>query len=82
MVVAVRAVLVAVLVFAHILPEDFLALFAGKDHFHGLFEGVCLLFGVAFGAVEPLFAARGANRDLGVENVFAGVVLVGIAEFG
>lgn len=72
MIVTMRAVLVTVLVLAHIFTEHFLAFFAREDHFHGLFEGVGFLFGVAFGAVEPLLAAGGADRDLRVENVFAG----------
>jgi len=56
-----RAVLIAVVEFRHILPEALFALFAGEDHFGGLFEAVRLGFGVAFGAVEPLFAAGGAD---------------------
>lgn len=70
-VVAVRAVLVAVFEFGHVFAETLFTFLACKGHFHGLFESVVLGFGVAFGAVEPLFAARGADGDLGVEDVFA-----------
>lgn len=72
MVVAVGTVLVAILEFGHVFAEALFALFAGESHLHRLFEGVVLRFGVAFGAVEPLFAARRADRNLGVEYVFTG----------
>jgi len=56
-----RAVLITIVEFRHVFPETLFAFFAGEDHFGGLFEGVGLGFGVAFGAVEPLFAAGGAD---------------------
>ena len=76
MIIAVRTVLVAVLKLLHILSKALFAFFAGKGHLEGLFEVVLLGFGVAFGAVEPLATARGADGDLGVEDVFAGDMLV------
>ena len=55
-VVAVRAVLVALVKFLRVFAEALFALFAGKDHF-GLFkERVGFGFGMTFGAVEPFFA--------------------------
>lgn len=74
-IVAVRAVLVAILVLTHVFAEHLFALFAREHHFHCLLKAVCLLLGVAFGTVEPLFAAWGANGDLRVEDVFAVKVL-------
>ncbi len=71
MVVAVRAVLVAILKLLHVLPEALLALFAREGHVHGLFELVRLRVGVALRAIEPLPAAGRADGDLGVEDVFA-----------
>jgi hypothetical protein len=71
----VRAVLVALLERLHILTEDLPALLACEDHFCGAFELVVLLFSVALCAVEPLPAARRADCDLGVEDVFAGPVI-------
>lgn len=53
MVVAMRAVFVALLVLLDVLAEGLFALFAGKDHFQGGLEGVRFRFRVAFGAVEP-----------------------------
>lgn len=71
MVVAARAVLVAVLKLAGVFPEAFLALLAGEYHFEALQQRVVSRLGVALCAVEPFFAARRADRDLGVEDVFA-----------
>ena len=73
-VVAVGTVLVALLVIAHVLAERLLALLAEEGHLGRFAEAVVLGLGVALGAVEPLFAAGGADGDLGVENVFAGRV--------
>lgn len=70
-VVAVRAVLVAVLELVHILTKALFALFARKDHFHGLLQVVVLCLGMALGAVEPLLAAGRADGHLCVEDVFA-----------
>ena len=91
-VVAVRAVLVALFKLLNVLAESLFAFFACKDHFKGGLEVVCFRLGVAFCAIEPFaacccvvlamslrwdggglagLAARRANRDLGVEDVFA-----------
>ena len=70
-IITVRAVLVALLVVGHVLAERLLALFADERHLHRFSELVVLRFGVAFGAVEPLFAARSPDRDLRVEDVLA-----------
>ena len=71
-VVAVRAVLVALLERLHVFAEDFPAFLACEDHLGGAFELVVLLFSMALCAVEPLPAAWRADCDLGVEDVFAG----------
>lgn len=70
MVVAVRAVLVAILVFAHVFAKYLLALLTREYHLHRLLQSVCLFLGVAFGTVKPLFAAWRANGNLRIENVF------------
>ena len=70
-VVAVRTVLVALVVLRHVLPERLLALLAEEDHLRRLREPVGLRLRVALGAVKPLLAARGADCDLGVQDVFA-----------
>lgn len=69
-VVAVRAVFVALLELLGVLAEALLALFAGKSHFGALHEVVLLRLGMALGAVEPLAAAGAADGDLSVEDVF------------
>ena len=75
---------VPVLELARVLAEGFLALLADKDHLEALQEGVIFLLLVARSAVEPLLAAGRADRDLGVEDVFAHggyvcVVCIGVA---
>jgi hypothetical protein len=54
-----------------VFAKDLLALLAGKDHLVHLLQLVIGLLRVAFRAIEPLLAARGANGDLGVQNVLA-----------
>lgn len=56
----------------NVLPETLLALLTRKCHLDTLFESMRFLLSVTFSAVEPFLAARGANGDLCVENVFAG----------
>jgi len=58
-----------------VLAEDLFALFASEDNL--LTSEQLVVFGlhVALGAVEPLFAASGANRYLSVQNMFAHPVL-------
>jgi hypothetical protein len=70
MVVAMRTILITLLVGGHILPERLLALFAHEYHLQCLSEGMCLRFTMAFGAVVPLFAAWGTDRDLNIQDVF------------
>ena len=72
-IVAVGAELVSLLELTHLFAEGLLALLAKEDQIEGGHELVVIaehLF-VAVGAVEPLLAAGGANRHLGVHNVFA-----------
>lgn len=71
MVIAVWAVFVALLKLSGVFAETLSAFFAGECHFGGFGQGMRFLFMVAFGAVEPFPAARRANGDLGVEDVFA-----------
>lgn len=66
-----RAVFICVLEFTGVFAEGLFALFADEGHVKGLEEGVRGLFCVAFGAVEPFFAAGRADGDLGVEDMFA-----------
>ena len=68
-----RTVLVALLVGRHVLPERLAALLAQKRHLHRPLELVVLRLRVAFRAVEPLLAARRADGNLRVEDVFAAV---------
>lgn len=70
-IVAVWAELVALVVLRHVLPERLLALLAEKSHLHRLRKSMCLCLGMAFRAVIPLLAARSADRNLCVEDVFA-----------
>jgi hypothetical protein len=55
-VVAVRAILVALVKLLNIFAESLFALFASKDHFECWLEVVCLGLGMAFCTIEP-FAA-------------------------
>ncbi len=70
-----RAVFVGVFEFAGILAEYLLALFAGEDDLGGLEDLVVLRLRVALGAVEPEFAALGADLHLSIQNVFAHLFL-------
>ncbi len=71
MIIAMWAILVALLVGRHILAERLLALFANKGHFCRPRKRVRLSLRMAFGAVKPLLAARGADGDLSIQDVFA-----------
>ena len=70
MVIAVWTVLVALVELLHVLTERLLALLAQERHLHGLPEPMVLCLSVTLGAVKPLLAARRADGDLGVEDVF------------
>jgi hypothetical protein len=65
-VIAMRAVLVALLINGHVLAERLLALLTDKSHFGRPRKLMRLCLCVTFGAVEPLLAARCADGDLGV----------------
>ena len=58
---------------AHFFSEDFFAFFTNHDHLMGPLKLVVLGFSVAFRAIEPLFAARGSDSDLGIHDVLAHV---------
>ena len=66
-----RAELVTILIICHVFPKRLLALLAQERHLVRLREPVVLCLRVALGAVEPLPAARCADGDLGIEDVFA-----------
>ena len=82
MVIAVRAVLVALVKVAGILAKALFALFACKCDFDLLLQGMCFGLGMAFGAIIPLAAAGRADGDLSVEDVFAGRVWVNLGWAG
>lgn len=71
MVIAMRAVLVALLIVAHIFPKRLFAFLAHERHLRRLAQPMVLCLCVALCAVEPLLAAWRADGDLGVEDVFA-----------
>lgn len=73
-IVAVRAVLVALLVVGHVLAKRLFALFACKRHLRRLSQLVVLRFCMALCTVEPLLAARRAYRNLCVQDVFTASV--------
>jgi len=70
MIITMRAVLVALLIRRHVLPERLLALLAQESHLRCFRERVSLFLGVTFGAVVPLLAAWGTDGDLCVQDVF------------
>ena len=72
-VIAMGAIFVGLLELFNLFAESALALLAQEDHFHGRHELVVIapLLHVALRAVEPKFAAGGANGDLRIEDVFA-----------
>jgi hypothetical protein len=63
-IITMRTVLVALLVNGHVFSEGLLALFADEGHFRRPRKRMCLCLRVAFGAIEPLLAARGTDGDL------------------
>ena len=71
MIVAMRAVLIALLIIQHVLSECLLALFADECHLRRPPQFVCLCLCMALGTVIPLLAAWRTDRYLGVENVLA-----------
>ena len=69
-VVAMRAVLVALVILGHVLAKRLLALFAHEHHLGCPRESVRLRLGVTLCAIEPLLATWRTNRHLRVEDVF------------
>ena len=65
-VIAMRAVLVALLICGHVLAEGLLALLTDEGHVRGPRKRMRLCLRVTFGTVEPLLAARGTDGDLRV----------------
>jgi hypothetical protein len=66
MVVTVRTVLVAFVIFGNIFTKRLFAFLTHEGHFSRACELVRLGLGVAFGAVIPAFAAGRANGHLSV----------------
>lgn len=66
-----RAVLVTFLISRHVLPKCLLAFLTQKVHLRRLCKLVRLLFGVAFRAIEPLFATWSADGYLRVQDMLA-----------
>src|SRR5690242_11537122 len=56
MVIAMRAVLVALFELLRVFAKTLFALFAGKSHVEGLKKRVCFMLVVALGTIEPLAA--------------------------
>jgi hypothetical protein len=71
MIITMRTVFVALFVDCHILAESFLALFADESHLRCPRKWMCLRLCMTFRTVEPLLATRGADGDLGIQDVFA-----------
>jgi len=71
MVITMGAIFIAFLVRRHVLPERFFTLLAHERHFRCLRQLVVLRLSVAFGAVEPQFAAGCTDRHLCIQDVLA-----------
>lgn len=71
MVIAMRAILIALLVLRHVLPKCLLALLAHERHLVRLCQRVFLALRMALRTIKPQLAARCADRYLRVQNVFA-----------
>jgi hypothetical protein len=76
MVVTMGTVLIALVIFGHVLPERFLALFADERHIVRFPQRVAFGLCVALCAVEPLLAAGGADRYLSIQDVFTATDMV------
>lgn len=68
-----RAVLVTLIVFRHVLPECLLAFFAGEGHLRSLSQPMVLSFAMTLRAIVPLLAAGSADGYLRVQDMFAGI---------
>lgn len=71
MIIAVRTVFIAFFVNSHIFPESLFAFLAHEGHFRRFSEWMGFGFSVTFSAIKPLLAARSADGDLGVQDMFA-----------
>lgn len=71
MVVAMRAILVALLIIRHVLSECFLTFLACKGHLSRFHQLMILRLRMTLGTVEPLLATRRSYRYLCVQNMFA-----------
>lgn len=70
MVIAMWAIFIALLIRRHILPKRLFTLLAQERHFRRLRQVMTLRFSVAFGAIEPQFAAGCTYRHLCIQYVF------------
>jgi hypothetical protein len=60
------AVLVTLLIYGHVFSKSFFALLTDEGHVRCPCERMRLSFGVTFGAIEPLLATGGADRNLSI----------------
>lgn len=84
MIIAMWAILVALLVIRHILPESLLALLTYERHLHRLLQSMVLRFLVTLRTVKPLLAARRSYGYLCVEDMFAhraGSLILAVHQF-
>jgi hypothetical protein len=65
-IIAMRAVLIALLIYSHVFAESFFALFTHEGHFRCPYQWMRLCLGVTLGAVEPLLATRSTDGNLGI----------------
>lgn len=77
-VVTVRAILVAFLVSGHVLPKCLFTFLAHESHLQCFCKLMRLRLCMALGTVEPLFAARSTDGDLGVQDMFTTCPVIGI----
>jgi hypothetical protein len=65
-IIAMGAVPVALLIYGHVFSESFFALLTDEVHVRCTCERMRLNFGVTFGAIKPLLATGGADRNLSI----------------
>lgn len=70
MVVTMWTIFIALIVFRHILPKNFLAFLACKRHLYRLGKLVVFSLGMALSTVKPLLAAGSPDGDLRVQDMF------------
>ena len=71
MIIAVRAIFIALLIHCHVLAERLLTLLTYESHFHSTFQRVGRNFSMAFGAVEPFLTTRRTDGNLRIQNMLA-----------